>query len=193
MRWGLFLLGAGLAALGVSLTVLGVLSYPVSVQVVTDQSSTITLPANSSGSFTVSNVSGVSGAYISLEVQLHSSYPVEAWLTSCPFASKVPPSCVLSQNTTASTDLSLFAKNPHLPIYAVVHESGNQSTTVTMSAALTTQSSRGLPDWEEVVILAGAVVLLAGGTLASFLGIFLRGNLYGPPPEKSESEPTRED
>ena len=192
MRWGLFLLGAGLAALGASLCVLGVLSYPESVMVKTTETSSITIPGGSSGSFSLTNASGSGGQYTSLSLHLDASNPIALWVGTCPFAGQVPPSCVIAENTTPSRDPSIVISSPHLPYVVVVHVPGNSSSYVSMSAVLSSKTTQGLPLWEEVVVLAGAIVLLAGGSLAIFLGLFLRGNPYPAPPAKLP-EPTDEE
>ncbi len=37
--------------------------------------------------------------------------------------------------------------------------------------------------WELFVILVGSVILIGFGAIAVFLGVFLRGGVYGPPPQ----------
>lgn len=186
MKWGLFLLGAGLAALGASLTVLGVLNYPAAVTVETSESSSISIPSGASGSFTITNVSGAQGTYTLLVIHLHATSSIVYWVSTCPFTGKIPPPCAITQNTTPSVDPYVYLSSPRLPYVVVIHVPGNASATVSMSAVLTSHTMEGLSTWEELVVLAGAIVMLVGGSLAIFLAIFLRGNPYTPPPPNIE-------
>ena len=67
------------------------------------------------------------------------------------------------------------------PLLCVLHNHGSVATNVTVSArALATKQTP--PSWGfDLILGAGAVALFVVGGLAVFLGLFLRGDPYGPP------------
>ncbi len=190
MRWGLVLLGLALCALAALLVLLGLFSYPQSVETRNTTNYTLTIPPGTTGNLTILGANGFSGITLSYTTSL----PTYVWLTTCPPTGSIPPPCVAYNNQTGSLSGSYSSSHSSWPYYLVLRNVGRSTSSLSLTVVLTEHTENGLPMWEVITVFASAGVLAAGGSLAAFLGFFLRGDPYqSPAPVVTDTGPEGED
>ena len=191
MRPGLVLLGAALLALAVAgLAALFWVPIPAAPTTVTTSTTWTASPGQSNSTELV----GAPALAGSLEIHWQSSRPLDVALYSsggCPPGTSGCAGWSPAANWTGATagnwTVSGTVRFPYLLTWA---NPGAAPASVALSSVTTESSTATLSTLSELVLGLGVGVLGFGGGLALFLGLFLRGGVYGarPPPVSRSAE-----
>lgn len=188
MRTGLVALGMGLAVLGVAIVYLAALNFPYSTQTDVTAPVSISLPHDGQFTYEVNRSSQFHANPGELEVKLRSSVPIQIWVTSCAPTGHLPPTCLVAGSSDPMSSADYVMNSPSLPYFVITNNPNNATASPTIDVESYYNSNLGSPLWEVITIMAGGSVLLAGGSLAIFLGLFLKGNPYAPVSESSRAD-----
>ena len=181
----------GLVAIGVSLLVLAVatigavylLPGTAPTNRDTNNVNPQTVAAHASGHFLLYGTESSSGTF---SLKWQSTVPLDVGLWAAPVCPNGPASCApparIGGWTAATSGNSSWTLALHYPMTLEWTNNGSSSGTFEASSVATTSGSGALPAL--TILLIGVTVASVGvvGAVALFLGLFLRGNVYGPPP-----------
>jgi hypothetical protein len=186
MRTGLVLIAVCLLAIGVALAFLGTVNFPYDSTAQSTEPFSFTLPGSQELDFSIEGQNGST----SMVVDFSSSAPVEVWLTSCNPHQALPPPCIVG-HVAPSDSGTISISQPQMPYYLVVNSKSSASADVSVVVRSSSSSTHGLELWEDIVVLAGAGILLLGGVILALLGLFLQGNPYAEDeiPSKTDLAP----
>jgi hypothetical protein len=205
MRPGLVLIGAILAVIGLLVIVIALLSFGGAVSDTTTLSSSPFVVHTQE--WIVQPIPGRNGSGGPLQVQVAATQPLNVYLSTCPPPSgaRPPASCTVASTGEPQSSANLSTPGPlTFPYYVTLENPSPYLKSTVLFSGKYSYMVGGLPEWESLVLVAGGLILAVGGGLAFFLGIFLRGNPFRPPPGKApqspgsggstppEHEPTRE-
>lgn len=190
MRKGLLIVGIGVLIVGATF-IATLVSLPpppsqisartLDVPYVLDNSTTTTKVTPASASSANVYFSWVST--IPIAVSLYDQTPCASGNLSC------TPNMPLASWALNSSGQWNSSGTIDLPVYVVLTNNGSTPATVSGTVVATyVPSTPYLPTWSLVALVTGALVLLAIGAVAAFLGLFLRGGVYARvPPATADS------
>ncbi len=181
MRTGLVMVGSALVVLGLLILTLGALNLPHTVSSgYVEHTLQIQILPGKAFNYTLV---GPPNAAPPLVIDFSSSSPVRVWLTGCPPPpSGVPSQCIVTAVVRPATHGTLEVNGTlFFPYYLAIYNN-NTSAPAEFQAdvQLPETALAGLPMWEGATIVAGGSVLLVGGIISFYVGLFLkRGAMTG--------------
>lgn len=189
MRRGLVLIGGVLVVLGLLVVTVGLINLPSPTHINASGPLKITYVAGSGDS--VANLSapvGISSGTISVDfTTTGGSLTLYLMSSSASCAQFNPPpggSCVLASTSPCAASGTLsYGGASSFPYVLDLVNCAKTASTISGGVLISGQSgSAGIPVWEITVLLGGGSVLAIIGGISAFLGVFLKGNVYGERP-----------
>lgn len=185
MRRGLVAVGVLLIVLGSTVVALGVLNLPGTAVITAAPHSYTTGLAPGDAIVVPSEVpSGAQGTG-TLNVSFHASDRIEVWAQTCPAsgcpASVTPPACPTATSTCGTSGSIQLDITPSSNEYVFMLNLASGPVNLGWTITATFTKSTGLPAWECDVLFGAGGALAGIGAVASFLGLFLRGEVYARP------------